>query len=171
MPKKDTGQSTPKYTTADEQNALRRASKARKKTNRSRGGSTATTSLFDEINQDRHTQQKALAQERQQMAGHQFRQDQAARALTLLELRGNPLSEKVARAIIAHFPDISFDPNKVSRTRAAIIRTKTQLTSEERRDFNAVQAGVVMAQAALINAYNKLKAASAHDESTALINA
>lgn len=145
--------------TAEENDNIRRAKKAKQ---RSSGGRTPNTGAgyLDGLLADRRVRAEAARHERE-AEQYYFRVDQARKATEhrwFQELKPGTVSYTVAQRVLDEFP--LADPREgVSRTQMAIANAIEALSDEQAVYERAVRHGVRVAQAALRWSYDQLKAA------------
>lgn len=145
--------------TAEENDNIRRAKKAKQ---RSSGGRTPNTGAgyLDGLLADRRVQAEAARHERE-AEQYFFRVDQARKATGhqwFQELKPGSLAHKVAQAILDEFP-LAESTDGTSRTKAAVATAIAALSDSDVTHEQAIRHGVRVAQAALRWSYDQLKAA------------
>lgn len=147
--------------TAAENDVIRRAKKAKQRSN---GGRTPSTGAgyLDGLLADRRARAEAARHERE-AEQYYFRVDQAQKATEhewFIELKPGTVSYTVAKRVLDEFP--LADPSEgVSRTQQAIANAIEALSDEQAVYEQAVRHGVRVAQTALRWSYDQLKAARA----------
>lgn len=158
MPKQTNGTGSSKYRTAAEDQADRRAMKAKQKARAGSGDRSLTpgSDLFSQMYADRRQQAQRNREEREAQA-HDFRVDQARMAQEHEEfkkLQVGTVAHKMALAVFDAFPFASRPGSK--RTEAACIDALNTLEEGEVMRGNAVRKGQYVARAALHWAYRQL---------------
>lgn len=158
------GRGFSKTTTAEEQNQLRRARKAKQQQN-NRAGRQSNDGFLAGLQDDRRMQRAADQAEREFRA-FEFRRSQANKAWEhpdLQELTKGSLAHKVAERMLDNFPLAQLsedkDGRKVSRTESAYREALSSLNGDEIMRTAAIHCGKARAGKALRWAYDALKSA------------
>lgn len=154
------GRGISKLTTADEQNELRRAKKAKQKKS---GSGPVVDGYLAGLQEDRRIQRET-AKAARELDAHTFRCNQANKAWECEELtvlKKGSLSHRVAELMLEAFPMAEvFTENgrTINRTESAYRTALGKLRGDEVMRTSAIYCGKARTRKALIWAYDALKA-------------